>query len=110
MRNRHLLVYSVWVMLLSTAAAQALTLPEARRDALVGEGRDGYVLVLQAKPDVAALVADINTKRRQEYARISQDNGQSPEVVAKLAAPQIIEGLPAGARYQDAVSGAWQTR
>lgn len=89
--------------------AWALDLHSARAAGQVGEKADGYVEAIKATPDVNALVADVNAKRKAEYARISKENGQSVGVVAKLAAEQIINGLPAGASYQDA-SGSWKKR
>lgn len=95
--------------ILFSLPAWAMDLQTARVQGVVGELKTGYVEKLSGGGDVAALVADVNSKRRAEYARISAENGQPVDVVAKLAAPQIIAGLPAGARYQDA-SGAWQKK
>lgn len=94
---------------LAALPAFALDLQQARGAGLVGEKLDGYVTALQPSPEVNALVAEVNTKRQQEYARISRENGQPANIVAKLAAEQIINNLPAGARYQDA-AGNWKTR
>jgi uncharacterized protein len=88
--------------------ALALDLHEARSSGLVGEKADGYVAALKPSADVTALVSDVNAKRRQEYARISKQNGQPVDVVAKLAAAQIIENLDPGSKYQ-AADGSWKT-
>ncbi len=90
-------------------SAYALDLGEARELGYVGEKQSGYTEVLQAKPGVEALSADINSKRRAEYHRISGENGQPVDVVAKIAAQQIITKLPAGAYYQ-ADDGSWKRR
>lgn len=89
--------------------AFALDLHAARAGGQIGEMNDGYVSVMAKSPDVVALVAEVNDKRKTEYSRISKQNGQPVEVVAKLAAQQIIDGLPSGALYQDA-SGVWKKR
>jgi len=89
--------------------ALALDLHGARNTGLVGEKADGYAQALKATPDVQALVADVNVKRQQEYARISKENGQPVDVVAKLAAQQIITTLGAGASYQTP-SGEWKKK
>jgi uncharacterized protein YdbL (DUF1318 family) len=89
--------------------AWALDLHSARAAGQVGEKADGYVEALKATPDVNALVAEVNAKRKAEYARISKENGQSVDVVAKLAAGEIIKGLPAGASYQGG-DGSWKKR
>jgi hypothetical protein len=89
--------------------ALALELHAARSAGQIGEKADGYAAALQSDAAVNALVADVNAKRQAEYARIAKEKGQTVDVVAKVAAEQIIGGLEAGAKYQDA-SGAWKTR
>jgi len=89
--------------------AFALELHQARASGMVGEKLDGYVTALKASPEVTALVADVNAKRSQEYARISKENGQPIDVVAKLAAEQIIIKLEPGSPYQG-TDGRWKTR
>ncbi len=89
--------------------AFALDLHQARTSGMVGEKLNGYAAALKDTPEIDALVADVNAKRKQEYARISKQNGQPVDVVAKLAAAQIINGLEAGGSYQDA-NGNWKTR
>lgn len=91
------------------APAFALDLQTARMQGLVGEQTSGYVAIIKASPDVQKLVADVNAKRTQEYENISKQNGQPVPIVAKLAAEQIINNLPAGSMYQDA-GGSWKTR
>ena len=89
--------------------ALALDLHAARSANMVGEKQDGYVAALKPTPDVATLVSEVNGKRKDEYTRISQQNGQSVAVVAKLAAAQIIQGLEPGNSYQ-ADDGSWKNR
>lgn len=95
--------------LLTAGAAYALDLHGARASGQVGEKADGYVAALQSSPDVDALVADVNAKRRTEYQKISAQNGQTVDVVGRVAAEAIIGKLPAGASYQDA-SGNWKKK
>ncbi len=82
--------------------AWALSLEEARTSGALGETLEGYVSVLQPSAEAQQLAADVNAKRKAEYQRISKENGQPVDVVAKLAAAQIIQKLPAGSRYQAA--------
>jgi uncharacterized protein YdbL (DUF1318 family) len=89
--------------------AMAIGLADARKQGMVGEKTDGYVAAIKSSGDVNALVSEINAKRKAEYTRISKENGQPVDVVAKLASPQIIEGLPAGSLYR-AADGTWKTR
>lgn len=97
------------LMILAAMPAIALDLPQARLQGLVGEKPDGYVAAVQNTPEVASLVAEVNQKRRAEYERISKENNQTVSVVAKLAAVQIVQGLPSGAKYLGD-DGSWHTR
>jgi uncharacterized protein YdbL (DUF1318 family) len=97
------------IAVLAAVPAFALDLHGARASGQIGEKADGYVSALQPSGDVNALVADVNAKRKAEYARISAEKGQPVDVVAKLAAEEIIKSLPSGASYQDA-GGAWKKR
>lgn len=98
---------AAWV--LAAMPAMALELHDARAQGLVGEQADGYATALKPSAEVNALVGQINAKRKAEYTRISKENGQPVNVVGKLAAPQIVQKLEAGASYQDS-NGNWQKR
>ena len=98
-----------FIGMLATLPAYAMDLHQARTTGAVGEKADGYIAALKPTPDVNSLVSEINAKRRLEYTRISKENGQPVDIVAKLAAPQIISGLERGSRYQDS-DGRWKTR
>ena len=89
--------------------AFALDLHQARDAGILGEKNDGYVAVLKKSPEALALAKEVNEKRAQEYERISKENNQPANIVATLAAQQIIEKLNAGNQYQDA-NGNWKTR
>jgi uncharacterized protein YdbL (DUF1318 family) len=87
----------------------AADLHSARSAGVLGEQLDGYVAVLKPGAEAEAIASDINTKRKQEYARISKENSQPVDIVAKLAAVEIIKNLPAGAYYQSG-DGRWVKR
>lgn len=106
---KHLLATLVLAGSLIALPALALDLQQARASGMVGEKLDGYIAALNPSADVSALVADVNAKRKAEYARISSKNGQPVEVVAKLAAQEIVNGLPKGASYQGP-DGSWKTK
>jgi uncharacterized protein YdbL (DUF1318 family) len=108
MKHPLILASALFAMLFALPAF-ALTLDQARNSGAIAEQLDGYVAVLKASPDVNALAADINTKRKQEYARISKENGQPIDIVAKLAAQQVINKLPAGSLYQSPDNG-WKKK
>lgn len=84
----------------------ALDLQQARSQGLVGELPNGYVGVVQSNPEAQKLATDVNARRKQEYQRISKENGEPVAVVAKLAAVQIIQKLPSGSLYQSP-DGRW---
>ncbi len=108
MKSRFLTLLAI-IITLTTSPAFALDLHQARNSGMVGEKLDGYVAPLKTTPEVSALVADVNAKRKQEYERISKQNGQPVDVVAKLAAAQIVTGLGSGNFYQGS-DGSWKTR
>ena len=89
--------------------AFALDLKDARSQGLVGEKLDGYVSTIAKSKEAVELATDVNAKRKTEYMRISKENGQPVDVVGKLAAAQIISGLPSGSQYKDA-SGNWKAK
>ena len=95
--------------MLTAFPAYALDLQQARAAGLVGEQLNGYVAVVKPAPEVETLVESVNAKRRQEYLRISRENNQSVDVVAKLAAEQIINNLDAGSLYKGS-DGSWKKR
>jgi len=107
MKLRSLLTLAVIGTFLALPAF-AMTLDQARSSGAVGEKIDGYVAVLKNAPDVQSLVADVNARRKEEYLRISKQNGQPVDAVSKLAAQQIINKLPSGAMYQ--VGEGWKKR
>lgn len=94
------------VAIFISGEAFALELSQARAQGLVGEKLDGYIGAVAASADANALVADVNARRRAEYEKISKANGQPVSVVGKVAAENIINGLPGGSYYQTP-SGIW---
>lgn len=90
-------------------SAFALDLQQARSGGQVGEQLNGYIAPITPSTEVTQLVAEVNAARQKEYQRISQENGQPVDVVAKLAAQQIITKLAPGSLYQS-TSGGWQKR
>jgi len=108
MKSNSLVIVAA-VAVLWAFPALAIDLQTARSQGLVGEKTDGYIAAIGSSGEAKSLVAEVNAKRRAEYTRISKENGQTVDVVAKLAAAQVIEGLPKGAMYQDE-SGSWKQR
>jgi uncharacterized protein len=92
MKHRFLSLIALMGVLAATPAL-ALDLHGARAAGILGEKPDGYVQVLKSSAEADALASDVNGKRRAEYARISAENGQPADVVAKLAAVEIAKKL-----------------
>jgi uncharacterized protein YdbL (DUF1318 family) len=93
--KKHALIAAMVAALFAMPAA-ALDLHSARATGLVAETAEGYIKAVKPSAEVNALVAEVNAKRRAEYARISAENGQPIDVVGKLAAPQIAKSIAAG--------------
>lgn len=89
--------------------ALAADLHAARAKGLVGETLSGYIAVVKDTPEAQAVVAEVNAQRRAEYARIAAENGQTADVVGKLASEQIINGLDSG-EYYKGPDGSWKRR
>lgn len=97
---------------LAAAAAQAMTLDEAKASGSVGEGLDGYVHLVDAASapaDVKALVDDINNKRKARYQEIATERGVPLSNVAALAGAKLIERAPAGEYVRDS-TGTWKRK
>ncbi|MDD4616570.1 MAG: YdbL family protein [Alphaproteobacteria bacterium] len=108
MKFRYISLLAIGAALLALPA-WALDLQEARRQGIIGEKLDGFAVVLKPSPEANVLVADINAKRQQEYARISRQNNQPVNIIARLAAREIINHLSPGSPYQ-APDGSWMKR
>ena len=107
MRARHSWIAFVVMALLAAVPALALDLETAKQQGVVGEQTDGFVGAVAAapSPEVAALVADVNRKRRASYEQIAQNTGATVDEVAKLAAQKLIGRAPSGAWIRD--GGQW---
>ena len=76
--------------------AWALSLSEARSQGLVAENDHGYIEAVVNRSDVSALVNEVNSKRKNEYARIAGQTNASIDEVESISAKKIIEALPSG--------------
>ncbi|WP_210404917.1 YdbL family protein [Hahella sp. CCB-MM4] len=94
------------VTLLFAGGALALDLDEAKAKGLVGEQADGYVGAVKPSSEVNALVAEVNGKREDAYARIGKKNGVAADKVAELAAKKLINKAGPN-EYVKTSSGAW---
>lgn len=91
------------------AAAQDLA--SAKRDGWLGERVDGYLGVVKADTPQAirTLADDINRKRRQEYARIAEEEGVPVEAVAQLAGEKLVNRASSG-EWVLGADGNWRQK
>lgn len=88
--------------------AAAAPLEDAKAAGLIGERPDGYVAAVQPSPppDIAALVQQVNSKRRAAYADIAAKEGVPLEQVGALTAEKIRAQAPPGAYFMTH-GGGW---
>jgi uncharacterized protein len=86
----------------------AAPLDDAKAAGLIGERPDGFVAAVQPSPppDIAAIVQQINAKRRAAYEKIAAEENVSAEQVGALAAEKIKRQAPAG-QYFMSSDGTW---
>lgn len=91
--------------------AFAAGLDEAKASGQVGERADGYIGAVASNPsaEIIALVDSVNRQRKEKYQSIAVKNGQSLDVVEKLAASKLKERLSNGQFYMDA-GGGWKKK
>ncbi|WP_299599307.1 YdbL family protein [uncultured Microbulbifer sp.] len=96
--------------LLIALPAAAISLKEAQSKGVVGEANSGYIAVVQdSSPEVDALVAEVNAKRKREYAAIAKRNNIDISQVAARAAEKLESRLSSGEYYQDNL-GRWKQK
>ncbi|WP_160154045.1 YdbL family protein [Microbulbifer sp. ALW1] len=90
--------------------ASAITLKEAQSQGLVGEANSGYIAPVQSgSPEIEKLVAEVNNKRKAEYAAIAKRNNIDISQVAARAAEKLEARLAKGEYYQDNL-GRWKQK
>lgn len=99
------------VTTLIAVPAWAMSLDAAKSQGLVGEMASGYLgaVAPSASADVAALISDINAKRRAKYAEIAAKNGTSLAAVEALAGKKAVEETAPG-NFVQTSSGAWRRK
>lgn len=97
-------------LLLSAGTIFAATLDEAKSEGLIGERADGYLGIVDTAggAEIAALVTDINNKRKAQYQRIAKKNGIGVEQVQALAGKKALEKTRAGGWVL--VNGEWRQK
>jgi len=102
--------FSFLLLLCAAGGVHALELDEAKRAGLVGETMEGYLAAVDSSPsaEVAALVEEVNGKRRAEYERIARANDIDVAEVEALAAKKAIEKTRPGGWVR--VNGTWRQK
>ena len=104
------LFLALLLALSGSAFGAELSLRGAKQQGLVGEQPDGYVgAVRSASPEVAALIKDINARRRAEYQRIAAQNQIALSDVAKVSGQKLINRTASGNYVRDA-QGNWKKK
>jgi uncharacterized protein YdbL (DUF1318 family) len=86
----------------ASAPAEAASLDDLRKDGVIAERWDGYVEVRVSNPpaDAKRIVERVNEERRQVYQKRAQEQGVSPDSVAKVYAPKILQKAPVGTYFK----------
>ncbi len=87
-------------------ALAADALAQAKAAGFVGEQPDGYLGFVKAgaPADVAALVAEVNAKRKAEYEKIAKETGTSPQAVGAVTFEKLLKSGRPGYYL---VNGQW---
>lgn len=97
---------TVSLPLMAMNLQQAMSgLGSAKELGLVGEQPDGYLGVVTASGDAAAIVKLINDARREQYQRLAKDNSLALPDVQSMAGQKAIEKTQSGHYIQ--VNGKW---
>ena len=91
-----------------TAPVWAAPLDDAKAAGLVGERPDGYLAAVQPNPppDIAALVKEVNAKRRAAYEDIAAKENVPVDQVGAVTAEKIMQQAPAGEYFLNP-DGSW---
>lgn len=82
----------------------------ARAAGQVGEQQDGYLGIIGSpSPAIAAMVRDLNNKRRQVYTEGAATSKSTVQEYATATACRLLAETRPGEKYQ-APDGSWQTR
>lgn len=104
-------IFAVIFLALATQVAWGSDIGTAKEQGLVGEANTGYVAAVKtpASAEIAALIADVNTKRKAKFQQTAGDTGATVEQVAYRFYELAVQKTRPGHYYQDA-SGNWQKK
>lgn len=96
----------IFLSVVLSFSAMALTLQQAKQAGMVGEQTDGYLGVVTAQADASKLVLTVNNKRLQIYRRLAKKNNLSVASVATIAGKKAIAKTAKG-NYIQSSQGRW---
>lgn len=96
---------------LAASGAWASDVGTAKDQGLIGEANTGYLAAVKTplSPDIAALIADVNAKRKTKFQQTANDTGATLEQVSYRFYELAVEKTKPGHYYQDA-GGNWQKK
>ena len=98
------------LLVLAFQSAWAIDIQAAKEQGLVGEANTGYLAAVGTpSAEVAALVADVNAKRKAEFERTAKKTGATLEQVRVRFYELAVQKTAPGHYYQDA-SGNWKRK
>lgn len=95
-------------LLLILQNAWAIDIREAKEQGLIGEANNGYIAAVQspASAEVRALIAEVNGKRKAEFAQTAEKTGATVEQVAYRFYELAVQKTAPGHYFQDP-GGRW---
>lgn len=101
-------IIAVIVMCLALQSAWAIDLQSAKEQGLVGEANNGYLAAVKspASSEVQQLIAEVNAKRKSEFASAADKTGATLQQVSMRFYQLAVQKTQPGHYYQDA-NGRW---
>jgi len=104
-------ILAVILLTLAAQTAWGLDIGTAKSAGLVGEANTGYLAAVKtpASAEIAALIADVNAKRKAKFQQTADDTGATLVQVAYRFYELAVKNTDPGNYYQDA-NGNWQQK
>lgn len=99
------------ILALAFQAAWAIDIHSAKDQGLVGEANTGFLAAVGGSPsaEVKELIADVNSKRKEEFERTAKKTGATLEQVRFRFYELAVQRTQPGHYYQDQ-QGNWQRK
>ena len=99
------------LLMFAVQTAWAIDLDTAKDQGLVGEANTGYLAAVNGSPsaDVAALIADVNRKRKAQFEDAARKTDATLEQVRLRFYQLAVERTQPGHWYQDS-QGNWRKK